>query len=85
MKPDLHNFVELRSKISYPDGSIYVGECNKRYEWREGRGVYKYSNGDLYEGEFVRSKREGFGKQIYLDKSVYQGYWEKDMKHGEGK
>jgi len=32
---------------------------------RNGKGVYKYSNGDKYEGEFRENRKNGIGKAIY--------------------
>ena len=51
----------------------------------EGRGVYKYENGEVYEGEWVDGKREGFG--ILKSKNsvnLYSGDWSNDVFHGQG-
>lgn len=44
----------------------------------------KYKNGELYDGKGWNGKRDGKGKYIYLDGSVYEGAWEKDKRHGLG-
>jgi hypothetical protein len=35
-----------------------------------------YSNGDIYEGDFVDNKRHGNGKMTYPDGKVEEGRWE---------
>jgi len=37
-----------------------------------------YSNGDVYEGDFVDGKRHGNGKMTYADGKVKEGRWEDD-------
>ena len=40
---------------------------------KHGRGVIRYSNGDVYEGGWVANKREGPAIYRYSDGSVYSG------------
>lgn len=62
----------------------YEGEwkANKR----EGKGVYKYHDGDVYDNEWVQDKREGKGKMTFMrdysnkEVDVYEGDWKKDVK-----
>lgn len=46
-------------------------------QWRrgfmEGKGVFRYSHGDSYEGGFLRGFRYGEGRYVYKDGSFYQG------------
>ncbi len=42
---------------------------------RNGRGVYKYGKGMLYDGEYVNNKKEGQGQMTYLDGGKYAGEW----------
>ena len=45
----------------------------------------KYANGDFYKGEFVRDKRQGWGKfQNAKTKEIYEGAWRDDERSGEG-
>lgn len=30
----------------------------------QGKGIYKWKNGNTYEGEFVKGKRQGMGKFV---------------------
>ena len=40
-----------------------------------GKGVFTYENGDIFKGEFVNGKREGYGECSWSDGSFYFGYW----------
>jgi hypothetical protein len=68
--------------FTYPDEE-YNGELDENYV-RNGYGIYKYDNGDIYEGDFVEGLREGQGEYLYNDGSVYRGSWKEDKKHGSG-
>jgi len=41
-------------------------------------GVFTYSNGEVYEGYFYNSIREGRGRYLHADGSIYQGEWQDD-------
>ena len=49
-----------------------------------GQGVYVYSNGYRYEGNFIDAKREGAGKLTSPDGESYDGLWANDVFHGQG-
>jgi radial spoke head protein 1 len=36
-----------------------------------------------YKGEWADGKKSGIGRQVYAE-GVYYGYWENDLRHGEG-
>ena len=48
----------------------YEGEYNAAGE-REGRGVYRYADGDVYEGEYKAGKKEGRGVYRWANGNVY--------------
>ena len=51
------------------DGEFYLDEFH-------GKGTYRFKNGDVYEGDWVAGKRNGFGKLTGTDGKVkYQGEW----------
>ena len=45
----------------------------------------KYSNGDIYEGEFLGDLRHGKGKFIWPNGDIYEGDYIKDIQSGIGK
>lgn len=44
-----------------------------------------YANGDIYFGQQRGFIREGQGKMIYLNGSIYEGGWSSDKKNGKGR
>ena len=44
----------------------------------------RYKNGDIYEGEFVKGKRQGEGTYFFSDGEKYSGQWFQDQQHGRG-
>lgn len=39
----------------------------------QGKGKYTWSNKNVYEGNFVQDKMNGFGKLIFANGDVYEG------------
>jgi len=54
------------------------GDC------RNGKGVYLFTNGDKYEGDFVDDHLVGFGKYIDSRGNIYTGYFKNDTFNGVG-
>lgn len=44
----------------------------------------KYSNGDVYYGEFKDGKRHGYGKYTWADGGYYEGEWQENERTGFG-
>jgi hypothetical protein len=61
----------------------YEGEVEEE-EILDGWGIYRYKNGDIYEGKFKNGAREGKGEYIFADGSHYRGDWSNDKKQGYG-
>ena len=54
----------------------YDGERNSAGQ-RHGRGVYRYANGEVYEGDWKDDKRHGQGVLRYAGGSIdHDGQWE---------
>jgi hypothetical protein len=63
----------VRGTMRY-NGESYEGEFY--LDAFHGKGVYRYKNGEVYDGDWVAGKRSGFGKLIAPDGKVkYQGEW----------
>ncbi|KAG2382694.1 hypothetical protein C9374_005274 [Naegleria lovaniensis] len=46
--------------------------------------VIKYKDGSIYIGQFLDSKKHGFGTMYYSNGDVYRGEWKNNLKHGVG-
>ncbi|MCQ8260872.1 hypothetical protein NF418_05155 [Streptococcus suis] len=49
-----------------------------------GFASYRWSDGSIYEGNFDRGLRSGWGKMTYADGRVYDGDWRADQRSGQG-
>ena len=38
----------------------------------------------MYDGEFVKDLKEGYGRYNYLNGEYYIGQWSQDKRHGKG-
>ena len=55
-------------------------------DWqRNGDGIVKMANGNIYEGQVKDGLRHGKGKYFWVDGGEYDGDWWADAPHGEGK
>lgn len=63
------------------DGSIYSGSFYGGYPQGNGRETFK--DGSFFEGYYLKGKKK-YGKFVWKDKNSYQGYFEKDLFHGQG-
>ena len=50
----------------------------------DGYGIYVYSGGDKYEGNFLGGDRHGWGCYLYSDGDLYCGNWKDDDKYYYG-
>lgn len=64
------------------DGSSYDG--NWADDRREGKGIWKFTNGEVYDGHWHSDKRFGKGKLTLPDGSSYDGEWVNNRKEGKG-
>ena len=51
---------------------------------KNGRGIYLYADGNIYEGDFENGLPNGTGKISYANGDVYEGEIEKGSLHGKG-
>ena len=50
-----------------------------------GRGVFKWTDGTVYSGEFKENEITGKGTYTWPDQSTYKGDVLNGLRHGEGK
>ncbi len=67
-------------RIVFDDASWRVGPDGSMYR----RGSLTLSNGDVYEGEFLKGKRSGKGRLRCKCGDSYVGEWQEDAFHGFG-
>jgi hypothetical protein len=71
--------IELNTDTyGYRKGNCSLGDCYDYYS------RYKYSNGEVYEGEFSKGYRNGWGMYSYNDNSFYIGNFSNGYMHGWG-
>ena len=75
---DEHRF----SAITVYRGGSYQGQV--KCETPEGLGRWTCKYGDLYEGQWLKGKYNGYGRKIYSEGEIYQGFWKDDLPHGLG-
>jgi len=55
---------------------------------KNGKGIIKFHNGDVYEGTWVNNNLKilfwGKGKYTHNNGSFYDGEWQNGMRHGQG-
>ena len=64
-------------------GGHYDGERNARGEW-EGFGRYTFTDGSVYEGQWLANQHDGLGTFWYESGNEYYGQWKVGKKHGKG-
>lgn len=72
---------ELKPYIKEIDSNAYAGEVDEAGN-PHGRGELSYTNGEIYEGEFVHGLREGRGKMTYATGAVCVGDFQGDKLDG---
>ena len=50
----------------------------------QGFGIYIYSDGVRYDGQYFMDKKEGYGVYFWTDGRKYEGWWHKGKQHGLG-
>jgi len=62
----------------YPVNKCVQGDC------LDGHGVYKYSSGAVYRGEWKEGRRHGYGELLLRDGTLYRGEWKEGRMDGYG-
>ena len=61
---------------------------SKRYiiyeTYRKGREYNSYNDALIYEGEYIKGKRSGLGKEFYFDKVIFEGEYLNGKRNGKG-
>lgn len=65
------------------ENGVYQGSFKNGL--KEGKGLYKYPNGDVYEGEWLNNEKSGYGIYKYSEGFFYEGNFKHNLKDGPGK
>lgn len=72
--------------LSFGRSTLGIGKCDTgiSYSWylnvcsTDGRGRYVRADGSVYEGEWHKGMRKGFGRQTYANGDVIEAKWKND-------
>jgi len=79
---------EGNSSDHYIFGDLSTYEGQLKYDLPNGYGVRRFSNGNVYKGQFRKGFAHGYGNLVYKknpDLIEYTGGWKKGKKSGFGK
>ncbi len=68
----------IEKVVDDPITGCISGDCEN------GFGKFIYSDGDIYEGNFISSYRHGHGKYVYIEGDTYDGIWSWSNREGLG-
>lgn len=68
----------------FDGGAKYTGALNPKTGLMEGKGVFVYPDGAVYEGEFFKSKFQGQGRRTLPSGEMYEGEFKNDKYNGSG-
>ena len=71
-----------KSTLDFADGS-YDGEINHDGQ-KHGFGIYRWSDGSIFEGNFENDLRHGKGKFLWSNGESYDGDYLQDQRTGKG-
>ena len=85
LKESIDNFINMtrENKMEILDNNgKYVGDVINGI--KEGYGVFKFKNGDIYEGYYKNNEKDGKGILKYHDGDIYDGYFKNGKREGKG-
>lgn len=79
----IFNYTDFLTALMDARDTNYSGGFNW-FGQRHGLGVYKYANGDVYEGQFKDGYMHGKGLYRFSDGDTYEGDFSDGVMHGKG-
>ena len=64
---------EMTFKENEEDGWVYKGKINKNYQFHGEKGIFKYSQGNYYEGDWSYNKLINNVKIKFIDGDFFEG------------
>jgi hypothetical protein len=75
----LHSFFKVKRDLALIKATATAGDD------MHGEGTFTFSNGEKYQGNCHKGRRDGFGVFSYSDGSTFSGEWRSNKRHGPGK
>ena len=82
LKADCQPKVHKASELQLNKFAVCAGQLLNNQ--RHGQGRMQYSNGDAYEGLWVKDHRNGLAKYFYANGDVFVGRYEQNKREGLG-
>jgi hypothetical protein len=79
----LNNVNASVTTILLPNGDRYFGRTKSRIP--NGDGLYIFSQGNIYLGNFSMGRFSGFGTYVFSSGTRYVGHFSDNQRHGDGK
>ena len=79
-----HNPLSLKATEMFAKFGVFQYPTREEKSKADGN-IYKYEEGETYEGEFLNGAKHGRGKIVWTDGSMYEGMWLNNMRHGFGR
>ena len=76
----LEQLPDGKVRYTFKEGDVYEGEIDRNGLWC-GNGIYCYSNGDMYVGQYKGNKRNGTGTLHLCNGSIFNGNFKDDKFH----
>jgi|TARA_Y100001949_G_C15985104_1_gene330197 hypothetical protein len=63
---------------------VYVDLTTEGFSVPDGNSSYQFSDGSVYDGDWVNNAMHGQGKIEFINGIAYEGLWENGLPHGAG-
>eukprot|EP00984_Skeletonema_dohrnii_P002245 scaffold786_cov91-Skeletonema_dohrnii-CCMP3373.AAC.3 len=73
----------MKKTIKYHNGDTYIGQVDSSGR-KNGQGILRMANGDVYKGQFKDGMLHGEGKYTWAEGGEYDGEWSNNKEHGKG-
>lgn len=70
-------------QVTLPSGNTYSGQM--RGTKRQGKGLYRWTDGSFYEGDWVDNQQHGSGAQTFPNGNIYVGQFYRNNPNGQGR
>lgn len=89
-KPKEYQLLGARPKFGegremLPGGGYYEGQFRNFKRQGDGFLIMDEEGIEKYEGQFRDEFMDGYGRRVWKDGAIYEGFWAKGRKDGEGK